>query len=380
MQKRKFGNTGEEVSILGLGCMRFPLKNQDDPASIDEEQAAQMIHHAIDNGVNYIDTAWPYHEGESEPFVGKVLADGYRDKVYLATKLPCWEISSRADMDRIFQQQLDKLQTDHIDFYLVHSLNHDHWNTVRKHGIFEFLEDIKRDGRAKHVGFSFHDELPLFKEIIDAYAWDFVQIQYNYLDTHFQAGEEGLAYASERGLGIVIMEPVRGGTLAGPFTEAVNTQIKESKRKYTPVEWALRWLWNDPRIHVVLSGASSIQQIMENTATAQDAKAGDFTDADHRTIENIRTSFLESYKVPCTSCGYCIPCPHGVLIPNCFRSYNTYLMFPDQRRQTIFQYNNFIPEGKRASDCVECGTCEEHCPQQIPIIQRLKDVASAFGS
>lgn len=380
MKKRTLGKTGKEVSILGFGCMRLPLTDPDDPETIDEEKAAEMLRYAIDNGVNYLDTAWPYHNGMSEPFLGRVLKDGYREKVYLASKLPSWEITSREQMDEVLNKQLERLQTDCIEFYLVHTLNVPFWNNLKKLGVFDFLEKAKKDGKIKHIGFSYHDELPLFKEIVDAYPWEFCQIQYNYLDTAFQAGSEGLAYAADRGLGIIIMEPVRGGTLAGPFSEAVNEKFEKSERNFTPVEWALRWLWDDERVHLVLSGMSSMEQTQENVETALDAEAGAFSDSDHNTINAVREAFLASYKVPCTACGYCMPCPSGVNIPNCFRQYNALHFFPEKAHDIKFQYNAFIPELNRASKCVECGACEEHCPQHIQIIDNLKGVVESFGS
>ena len=251
MLYRKIQKSGDELSILGFGCMRLPLKED---GTIDEERARKQVHYAIDNGVNYVDTAWPYHMGNSEPFLGRALADGYREKVKLATKLPSWMVESREDMDKFLNAQLEKLNTDHIDYYLIHSLVGSLWDRVEKLGVADFLDKAKADGRIINAGFSFHGSGEDFRRIVDGYDWDFCQIQYNFLDEKNQAGTKGLEYAASKGLGVIIMEPLRGGNLARMVPPAIEEIWDEAKEKHTPAEWALRWVWNHPEVTVVLSG------------------------------------------------------------------------------------------------------------------------------
>ena len=277
MLYRKMPRIKENLSILGFGCMRFPILDGD-VTKIDEEKSEEMLKYAIDNGVNYIDTAYPYHGatvlgGASEPFVGRVLASGYRDKVMLATKLPCWFIEKREDMDFFLNKQLKRLQTDHIDFYLVHALNSQYWSSMVPMGIKDFLDSARVDGRIRYAGFSFHDDsLDLFKEIVDAYNWDFCQIQYNYLDENYQAGKEGLEYAVEKGLGIVIMEPLKGGSLAVNMPDDAKKVFKSANPDRKPVDWALSWLWNQKDVHVVLSGMNALEQVVENIKLLKEQK------------------------------------------------------------------------------------------------------------
>jgi len=290
MLYREFGATGEKVSALGFGCMRFPEID----GKIDEEKSISMIRYAIDNGVDYIDTAYMYHDGQSEPFIGKALQDGYREKVYLATKLPSWLINSREDMDKYLNEQMEKLKTDQIDFYLVHALNEKYWNNLTKLGIFEFLDSIKKDGRVKHVGFSFHDKLDLFKEIVDSYEWSFAQIQYNYLDEYYQAGIEGLEYAANKNLGIVIMEPLRGGKLVNNLPNDIKEILRNSLSNKTAADWALRFVWDKPEVSVVLSGMNNIEQVKENIKIANEASPNSLTCEEKQLIENLKNSFKES--------------------------------------------------------------------------------------
>lgn len=379
MLYRKYGKTNEMVSVLGFGCMRLPLLPGGDPTKIDEDLAIELLHQAIDAGVNYIDTAYPYHgtgmdqSGQSEPFVAKALRGGYREKVKIATKLPSWLIKTRADMDRYLNEQLERLETEYIDFYLVHSLNKHFWPNLQELGIAEFLDAALKDGRIKHAGFSFHDKLDLFKEIVDAYDWSFCQIQYNYLDENYQAGKEGLDYAARKGLGIAIMEPLRGGKLAVNLPEAVQMAFETGDQKRTPVDWALRWIWNRPEVSVVLSGMNSRAQVTENLQSAEDAEANSLSLADLGVIEQVKAFFQERIKVNCTACGYCLPCPEGVNIPSCFSMYNNYYMFGKEEG-----YKNWLAPQQRASNCVGCGNCETHCPQGISIPEELKKVTEVF--
>lgn len=376
MLYRQFGNTPEQISILGFGCMRFPYLN-DDVRQIDEVKATEMLHYAIDQGVNYIDTAYPYHRKMSEPFVGRALRGGYRERVYLATKLPSWLIKSREDMDLYLDEQLKNLQTDYIDFYLVHALNKDYWSNLVSLGIFEFLDQILKDGRVKYVGFSFHDELPLFKEIVDAYPWTFCQIQYNILDTHYQAGQEGLAYAHEKGLATIIMEPLRGGFLTHTLPHEVADKWSMTDGAKSAAHVCLKYLWNDPRINLVLSGMSDLGQLADNLLYASDASPNCLSDNDMQLIQEVQEIYHSKIAVNCTGCEYCLPCPHGVNIPECFARYNDSKMFGDLSRSKS-QYFQFLEEKSRASQCTACGLCESKCPQHISIREKLREVVSTF--
>lgn len=378
MLYRKFGKTNEMVSILGFGCMRLPLLPGGDSTQIDEEQAIKLIHYAIDNGVNYIDTAYPYHGtgmgqgGQSEPFVAKALKDGYREKVKLATKLPSWLIKTREDMDRYLNEQLARLETDYIDFYLVHSLNASVWSILKEAGISEFLDQAIKDGRIKHAGFSFHDKLDTFNEIIDYYDWSFCQIQYNYLDENFQAGTKGLEYAAHKGMGITIMEPLRGGKLATHLPKEAQIAFELADVKRTPADWALRWVWDHPEVSVVLSGMNTLNQVTENLESASEAESNSLTSEELATLDKVKTIFQERIKVNCTTCGYCMPCPNGVNIPGCFSAFNNYHMFGDKEGYV------WLAPAQKASNCIECGRCETHCPQGISIRQELKNVRAAL--
>jgi uncharacterized protein len=378
---RKFGKTSEMVSVLGFGCMRLPIIGSD-PTNIDEEKATNMLRHAIDAGVNYVDTAYPYHGtgfahgGASEPFVAKALKEGYRQRVKLATKLPSWLIKSRADMDKYLNEQLARLETDSIDFYLVHSLNGGTWSTLKGAGISEFLDQAIKDGRIKYAGFSFHDQVGLFKEIVDYYDWSFCQIQYNYLDEDYQAGKEGLEYAANKGLGIAIMEPLRGGNIAN-LPQAAKDIMDRADVKRTPAEWALRWVWNHPEVSVVLSGMTTMEQVVENVKVAQAAQANSLTAKELGFIDAVKSLFKERIKVNCTACAYCMPCSAGINIPTCFSMYNDYWVF-DGTPAVKKRYDILSKMAAPASKCVECGECESHCPQGIAIREELKNVKELF--
>ncbi|NMM62491.1 aldo/keto reductase [Clostridium sp. P21] len=378
MLYRKFGKTNEMVSILGFGCMRLPTIKGEDTSNIDEEKATKLIRWAIDNGVNYIDTAYPYHGkgmekgGASEPFVAKALKDGYREKVKLATKLPSWLIENREDMDKYLDEQLKRLETDTIDFYLIHSLNSTIWDKLKKAGIDEFLDKAIESGKIKYAGFSFHDKLDTFKEIVDYYNWSFCQIQYNYLDEEYQAGTEGLKYAAKRGLGITIMEPLRGGKLVNNLPQSAKDIFNEAEIKRTPAGWALKWVWNHPEVSVVLSGMNEMEQVIANVKTASEAEANSLTKKELETIDEVKAIIKKKTKVNCTGCKYCMPCPSGVNIPMCFTIYNNYYMFGEK------EYYDSLEPYEKASNCAECGKCEEHCPQGIKVRQELKNVKSIF--
>lgn len=383
MLYRKFGKTGLYVSALGFGCMRLPLANPSarflvDDGEIDEEKATAMLHAAIDAGVNYVDTAYPYHQGNSESFVGRALAGDWRDKVYLATKLPSWLVQSRADMDRYLDEQLKKLRTDHIDFYLVHTINKVFWPNLVKNGVFEFLAAAMDDGRIGYAGFSFHDELGLFKEVVDAYDWSFCQIMYNYMDVNYQAGTAGLDYAASRGLGVAVMEPLRGGRLAAVVPPAAQAVWDRAAVKRSPAEWALRFVWDDPRVSVVLSGMSEPEQVAENVRIAGQAAAGSLSAEERALIAEVRGIYESRIKVNCTGCRYCMPCPSGVDIPGCFTLFNNAHIFEDVFTNRLF-YSIHMEESRKAASCTECGRCEEHCPQHVPIRAMLKETAKLFA-
>ena len=380
---RDFGNTGLKVSALGFGCMRFPLLGKDNRV-IDEAHATRMVHHAIEKGVNYFDTAYPYHAenfskaGESEPFLGRALKNGYREKIYLASKLPCWLVESREDMERILNEQLARLETDFIDFYLLHALNRISWKKMLSFGVLDFLNDALRDEKIRHAGFSFHDELDLFKEIVDAYDWSFCQIMYNYFDEDFQAGAEGLKYASEKGLGVLAMEPLRGGTLVHGLPEEAGRILEEAVPGRSKVDWALRWLWKQPEVAVVLSGMSHMDQLSENLELTVRAASASWNSHDAETLRKVRQVILKLQKVNCTACGYCLPCPHGVNIPRNFSLCNDHHMLNDPAARA--RYYSLLGEKERASACIACGECLEKCPQQIAIPDELQEVADLFGT
>jgi len=293
MKYRKFGKTGLDISVLGLGCMRLPVIGKD-RSRIEETEATKMVHLAIDEGINYIDTAYPYHTkdfskgGASEPFLAKALKNGYRERIYLATKLPCWLVHSRNDMDRYLEEQLKRLDTGCIDFYLLHALNRPTWKKMVRYGVFGFLDDAINSGEIRYAGFSFHDDIDLFKEIVDAHDWSFCQIQYNYFDEDFQAGRSGLEYATDKGLGVIVMEPLRGGSLINDLPNAARDVLVESAGGRSRVEWALRWLWGQPQVSVILSGMSNLNQINENLALAETVSEAQWTIQDTETITKVK--------------------------------------------------------------------------------------------
>lgn len=375
MRYREFGKTGEKISILGFGCMRFPQID----GEIDEEKTIEMVRYAIDNGVNYIDTAYPYHNGESEIVVGKILKDGYRERVNLATKLPSWEINSREDMDKYFNEQLKKLQTEQIDFYLIHALDKGLWENLVENNIFDFLNEIKKSKKVRYVGFSFHDKYEVFKEIIDSYDWDFTQIQYNYLDEEYQAGTKGLEYASKKDMGVIIMEPLRGGKLANNLPNDILEIINKSDSKKSPAQWAFKFLYNKPEIGIVLSGMSNMEQVIDNIRICnEDGIADSMNLENEKVIEALRDTLKSKIKINCTDCKYCMPCPNGVNIPACFECLNNSSMFNDIEGIKNNMYKYLIEQNADAYKCIECGKCEKSCPQHIDIINKLKKVKETF--
>ena len=377
MQYRKFGNLDWNASALGFGCMRLPvIDGQPNSPNIDEPEAVRMIRHAIDSGVNYFDTAYPYHSGQSELVLGRALRDGYREKVKLATKLPIWLVNAPEDFDRYLNEQLEKLQTSDIDFYLFHALDLSRWqNVVLRHSLLAKAEAALADGRIRHLGFSFHGGFSDFAEILDGTdLWSFCQIQYNYVDIENQAGTRGLKMAETRGLAVVVMEPLMGGRLTDPPPD-IRESLDSFHLQRSPARWALDWLWNQPEVTVVLSGMSTMQQVEENLAFADASCIGTFTPEEEALVAEARHKYQERIAIPCTRCGYCMPCPTGLDIPVNFELFNYAKAF-DDRPSAQFRYKAFLTEAQRSSSCINCGICEPLCPQNIPIADWMPKVAA----
>ncbi len=374
MQYRRMRGVEAPLSVLGFGAMRLP-KTPD--GRIDRPAATAMVRYAIDAGVNYVDTAYVYHEGESEPFLGEALGDGYRERVQLATKLPVFMVKERGEMNRYLDEQLARLRTDVIDFYLLHGLNGESWDRMRALGVLEFLDDALADGRIRHAGFSFHDDFAAFVPIVDAYDWTFCQVQYNYMDVHYQGGIEAVRYAADRLLGVVVMEPLRGGALARPIPGAAELWARAGAER-TPAEWGLAWLWDQPEVTVVLSGMSAMDQVRENLAYADRARPGSLSPAERAVYDDVRALYRGRSAIDCTRCGYCQPCPSGVDIPECFSLYNDAHIYGDAAGAKS-GYHIFARFGGAASNCTECGECEERCPQGLEIRKHLKAVDELLG-
>lgn len=372
MNYRQFGKLDWQVSALGFGAMRLPTLDNDS-GKIDETLAIHMIRTAIDAGVNYVDTAYGYHRGTSEVLVGKALKDGYREKVCLATKMPSWLVKTPEDLDRLLDEQLTRLDTNKIDFYLLHALNAEYWKNYQSMNVFDWAERKMAEGKFDHLGFSFHDEFSVFVDILNGYEqWDFCQIQYNYMDTDYQAGIKGLELAAEKGLGVIVMEPLRGGNLAkSPAPALVQEAFARSAHDWQPAEWALQWVWDQPQVSLALSGMSTLEQVQQNLVSASRSGVGTFSTQDHALLDNVRQAYHALVPIPCTACEYCLPCPSDVAIPSVFTIYNEAIMY-DAPGHGRWAYADNIKAENRADNCVECGLCEEACPQQIEIINWLK--------
>jgi len=399
------GNLGEQVSLLGFGAMRLPTIDGEN-SKIDVPEAVRMMRHAFDNGVNYVDTAWGYHGGTSELAVAQALQDGYRQKVLLATKNPTWAIETTADFMKYLDLQLEKLQTDHIDFYLQHGLGRDRWSKYQALEIFAEAEKAKAAGKIRYYGFSFHDKLETFLEIINLYPWDFCQIQYNYLDTEYQAGQAGLQAAHAKGMAVIAMEPLRGGRLAAGLPSQISEMLQRGERELQdlvaqrhpaefidvhrfvfehgnefthPVEWAMRWLADQPELSLILSGMSTMEQVEHNLGicSSPGMVIGNMSPEERNLLAEVAKAWRARIKVNCTDCKYCMPCPQGVDIPDCFSRYNTAAMF-DTWDQGKRSYSRLIEQQHDASLCVACGACEAACPQKIAIIETLKELDAAL--
>ena len=365
-RKDKYGN---DISVLGFGCMRFPRKN----GSIDMAETERELMAAIDAGVNYFDTAYIYPG--SEAALGEILAKNQaRDKVYIATKLPHYLVKSREKMEKIFDEHLKRLQTDHIDYYLMHMLTDvPTWESLKKLGILEFLEEKKRSGAIRQVGFSYHGNTEKFIQLVDAYDWDFCQIQYNYMDEHTQAGRRGLHYAHEKGLPVVIMEPLRGGKLVTRLPREAMEEFEKYPIRRSPAQWAFRWLWDQPEVTCVLSGMNSMEMLMDNVQTASTTEVGELGEGEQAMLARVLDAIYSKMKVGCTGCGYCMPCPKGVDIPGMFAAYNRrYAEGKFSGLKEHFMCSAARRDSTAAYNCIGCGKCESHCPQHISIREELK--------
>lgn len=372
MEKRKMEKLGIETSLLGFGCMRFPVTAG---GKIDESLAEKMMDQAIAAGVNYIDTAYPYHGGESETFVGKVLKKYDRNSFYLATKLPCWKVNKIADVDTIFQEQLGKLQTEYIDFYLLHALDKERFHKMVELGTVEKLEELKAQGKIKYLGFSFHDSYDVFEEIVNYRDWDFCQIQLNYMDANEreefqQAGMKGYRLTEEKGIPLVIMEPVKGGSLAA-FPEDITAKYRALDPEASVASFALRWVGSLPNVKVILSGMSTMEQVEDNLKTFSDFKP--LSEKERQTIDEVVALINSRIQNGCTGCSYCMPCPAGVDIPRNFRIWNVYHMYRNYN-MVKDRWENGLAEENKAKNCIKCGKCEKVCPQKLSIREDLERV------
>ena len=373
MQYRKFGKTGFDVSALSLGCMRLPLSED---GTINESEAIAMIRHAIDSGVNYVDTAYGYHGGKSEVVLGKALKDGYREKVKISTKLPMWLVQTEEDYEKTLNEQLSRLDVDYVDFYLFHGMGKGSIDKVKDLKLLEKMEAAIANGKIKHVGFSFHDNYEAFVEVVDMYdKWSMVLVQFNYMDKFNQATENGVKYAHEKGIAVVAMEPCFGGRLANLPTEALAV-VNEIGSKRTPVQWAFDWIWNYPEVSTVLSGMSSMQQLKENLVYAKSSSTGNMSDDDLAVISKIEEAIKSVPQVPCTECKYC-SCPQGVNIVANIKILNDALKFGKSGSHR--SYFMFTKEEERAAKCTGCGDCEAICPQSIKISEEMKRLVTLMG-
>lgn len=370
MQKRK------GISILGYGCMRFVTKN----GRIDFDKAEKEFMRAYELGVNYFDTAYIYPGNEE--IVGRIIEkNNLREKINLATKLPQYLVKSRASLDRYFDEELKRLRTDYVDYYLMHHMtDHTQWENLEVLGIREWLAEKKAEGKIRHVGFSFHGTTEEFLKILNSYDWEMCLVQYNYVDEHTQAGKAGVHAAAEKGIPVMIMEPLRGGKLVDLLPEKAKKKIADDPHGWTPAEWAFRWLWNQEDVTCVLSGMNSIEMIEENCRIASEAQAGSFTDAEQQFLAGIKQIIIDTTKVNCSGCRYCMPCPKGVNIPGIFSCYNhMYSESKSSGRLEYFQTIALRTEPCEANLCVKCGKCEQHCPQNIPIREKLVEADKALN-
>lgn len=371
MEYREMKNSGIKPSLLGFGCMRFPLLEN---GKIDRIKAEEMMDVAIKAGVTYIDTAYPYHEQESELFVGEVLKKYPRDSYYLATKFSLWYVETREDVSKMFENQLSRLQVDYFDFYLIHSLSRELWDKALKLGVLDYLIEMKKSGKIRQLGFSFHDEFPVFEEIIRYHDWDFCQIQLNYIDTDIQAGMKGVHLAEELGIPLVIMEPIKGGTLAR-LSDDMEVKFKEAHPDWSISSWALRWVASLDNVKVILSGMSMMDHVTDNLNTFNNFEKLNFDE--QSIVKEVANMIHARKKNGCTSCNYCMPCPFGVNIPRNFRIWNDLGVFGDVNKAKKRYFTHCPPE-QRSDMCTWCGACELLCPQSISIREDLKKMTEEF--
>ena len=374
MLTRTNTNNGDKLSILGFGCMRFPTKGK----GVDEEASILLIRQAIHKGINYFDTAYFYNGGKSESILGRALLDGYRERVKIATKLPPFMVSTFSGAKKIFATQLTRLQTEYIDYYLLHMLSDiNGFIRMKDMGVIDWLEKLKKQGIVRNIGFSFHGSKNDFEQLVTAYPWDFCQIQYNYMDVNNQAGRSGLMLAHSLGIPVIVMEPLRGGRLADRIPKEVLHEFHSYDKDSTPVEWALKWIWNHPEVTVVLSGMSDEAQLDQNTRIAANQMLpNSLSDKELEVFDRVMDIMHEKTKIPCTGCGYCMPCPFGVNIPGCFSVYNDKYILSEKRNKIIYirTLGGLSNRPAYASMCENCGKCEKHCPQNIEIRKELKRV------
>jgi predicted aldo/keto reductase-like oxidoreductase len=384
MQYRDFGRLDFKPSALGFGAMRLPVlagaDGKPDFKQIDYPAATAMLHRAIEGGVNYVDTAWMYHEDSCETWLGEALNGGYRERVKVATKMPVWHVKKPGDFDRILGVQLERLQTDSIDFYLLHSLDESHWKSVLEQDQLASAERALADGRIGHLGFSFHGTYDLFEEILAATdLWEFCQIQLNYMDEDYSAGRRGLEFAAGKDLGVIAMEPIRGGALARNLPSQVEAVWARARVRRSPAEWALQWVWSMPEVSFVLSGMSTMQHVEEDLAFADRSRLGLLSADELALVARVRDLYRELSPIPCTSCRYCMPCPQGVAIPDVFEMYNDAHMYDDRVRRQ-WAYTTFMDEAERADRCTACGECEDKCPQDIAVSRWMEKAQAFLGS
>jgi len=376
MQYRPFGKDGWKVSALGFGAMRLPGNAAGN--GVDVDLSVRLIRHGIDKGINYVDTAYFYHDGQSEGIVAQALRDGYRERVRIATKSPGHLITTVDDFDRILEEQLQRLETECIDYYLFHGIGAKGLEQIRALHLFDRIERARADGKIGHIGFSFHDNNDAFKSIVDSYdGWEFCQIQFNYMDITNQAGLAGLQYAAARGIPVIVMEPLLGGRLTKPPKEAADL-FSATALSWTAAAWSLRWIWNHPEVATILSGMNSFEQLDENLATAEDALPGSLTAEQCATIDAARAALMKRTVIPCTGCRYCMPCPQGVEIPWNLEQYNAGGIYDDWGAPR-FVYSVFMNETQRASACIGCGECDSRCPQKIPVSEWMPKIAKVLG-
>lgn len=379
MLYRKLGKTGVDLSILGFGCMRLPVIDQK-AEKIDYLKAKEMLHYAVDHGVNFVDTAYFYHaavfgqRGESEVFLGDALSNGLRKKVYLATKMPVFHIREKEQMDLFLDEQLTRLQSSYLDFYLLHGLDGEMWNRMRDLGVREFLDRKIAEGKIRFPAFSFHGTLDDFKRICDEYDWAYAQIQFNYMDINFQAGYKGLKYAADKGMGVVVMEPLRGGKLATNLPPEAMSIINSSTVTSSPVEWALRFVWNEAGVSSLLSGMNSMEQVVENIRIADSGTVNSLDAKALSTIDNLRNVMTAKKKADCTACRYCMPCASGVDIPDVLTALNNAVIWNDANPWLT----GYMRTAGKAGKCIDCKVCEGICPQKLPISSHMKEAVALF--